>query len=616
LEHWFDEFTKQLATRTPSRGTLIRGIAATVGAVTTSAQWQPALAATRKSSALSTVKSETFGPCTMTSSPTHYERHFASATHAAGRAISYRRSHTYDLKQGTSLDTTILIDGKPALEMSSLTLRSSTSYKLRVVNAFGFKEALLTSTDGKTLHGEVDGRAIAPYAGNSNSKLEFADGKPFVGHRDPALEAAVSAAFTQANKDLGRCVPRAQASAGELQRVADRPGGGAQYLRSPAFEVAWAGPGACGASMLAMTGDAVFNAGCVNCGNTCTSKSNTCEAVNFFKCVACFLTGVGCGGCYEATVGCSSKDFNCLSKCNADHACLGQLCTGWPPPAASLSPYLTCHRGDVCVSHFALGQGGYCCPHTHPTPCPGSWAFNGAPGGDQTIIGTTLANNFCCFADDVCLQSGSTGCNNNAFQCCPKAQVCGSLQKGTSIYKGSCCPPGTICYGNGQCCHPQNLCRTIMPGAKAPAHGTPATCCRGVCKNGMCCEGRWCEDTCCPGDSRCGKGGTCHTLCLSGQVTTKGVCCDTGTACGSKCCTTGCADRQTSTCKTAKCAAPLYSCTSSMPKSNATEIVCCPKGSQCYGGHCCAPGKVACANASRGGKFGCWEPSKCQAPPK
>ena len=103
-------------------------------------------------------------------------------------------------------------------------------------------------------------------------------------------------------------------------------------------------------------------------------------------------------------------------------------------------------------------------------------------------------------------------------------------------------------------------------------------------------------------------------LCLSGQRTTRGKCCTAGTACGTACCAWGCANNVRSQCKPRViCFAYQYVCTSRMRNSNATQKVCCTRGSQCYNGRCCAPGKVVCAS-KRTGAFGCWSSSECQTP--
>ena len=654
MEHWFDGFTKRLAVSTQSRSTFLGGVAATVAVAATASSLGEAIAAAaaRRSPAHGATpfvpKSESFGPCSLTTAADRIEHHFSGSLHVSGHAVAYKRTrlHYYDAKRGSALDTTIVLDGKPVLEISSRTSTSSTQYQMKISNAFGVKQATLITDDGKTIHGEVDGRALLPFVPGPDTRLKFADGKPFVGHPQKDVSDAISAAFSQAAHDVDRCVPGPATGAREPSIAFDREAepamvavaaqadelamgavpspsriGTTQYFTDKnGVHVNWFGPAGCGTPLSAMNGNAVFNPGCIACGNRCTSNSNACEAENWAKCVACFFTGYGCMGCYQALYGCSSKDYSCLSNCNATRACLGQVCAGWNQPAASLSPYLTCSRRHVCVSNFPIGQGGYCCPDAFPVPCPGSWPVGGSPGGDQTLIGLAEQNNFCCFKDDVCLELaayGKSNCQNGnfLFQCCPKKLVCGHAQS-AGHYKGYCCPPGTICYDGTNCCNPLKMCPGINPGETSAKPGAKKTCCENLCHNGLCCNGKWCGDTCCAGDDRCGFGGKCLSLCLSGQRTIDGRCCESGSACGTKCCPSGCKDPKTSTCRPARCPKGLWKCTASMPNSNATEIVCCPKGQQCYNGKCCPPHQVVCQNPKFNWAWGCWPTADCQAPPK
>jgi hypothetical protein len=343
LEHWFDEFTKRLALNKPSRRTFLGGIGAMFGLAAISTSWRSVLAAVAPGHAASmpAARSITFGPCSLATSPSHIERHFSGSTSAAGHAVTYKRSHVhfFDSRRGSTFDTTILLDGRPVLDVSSTTMRASTHYQMKITNAFGFKSAVLTSDDGKTMHGEIDGRALAPITAGSDKKLQYADGSPVVVRKQPDVGEAVTAAFDQANRDLGQCVAPAQPDVmphanGHGRRRASEMGSPPDPLPTPlginyfntknGQHINWEGPAACGAPMSAMNGNAAFNPRCVACGNKCTDNSNTCMAVNWGKCIACFFTGFTCGGCYELMAGCAQKDYACLGKCNVTKACLGQ----------------------------------------------------------------------------------------------------------------------------------------------------------------------------------------------------------------------------------------------------------------------------------------------------
>jgi len=568
---WFDEFTKQLATGKFSRRTLIGGLAATVSASATATPWQAAFGAVpRRAGAMPAGKSLTFGPCAAQAKLGHYERHLTSRSSAAGRAVVLRHTHSYDAAGGTTLETTILMDGQPVLDISRTGSQSSKSYKLTVSNAFGFKKAVMTSADGTTLEGEIDGRKIVPYtAGSGSAKVKFADGTPFNPRPQPGLGDALRTAFTQANKDLQLCVPPAQAHVGDVRRVAGGPqiADHRQLLKK---KVANNGsyPGQFGAPMSAQNLNALLTRGCVRCGNNCTSNSNSCE--NDAALALALSFGADLKAYYDLTVKCPEDDWNCLAKCNASHACLGQLCPG-EAPAPGSSPYLTCDKGDVCVKTFGGNTGGYCCPRAYPTPCPGSWGNIGAPGGDQTIIAGVLGNNICC--SGTCLFTGfGTGVGAGyGYQCCPKGRVTCSSGKGQP---GTCCPPGNVC---------------VEPAPVDGLKPIEKTCCSpNEIRHGKCCPGGqgrgWCGDQCCSGPC---NGDKCGTLNLGGQ---------TGNS--------------------SKCRAPLQTCTSAMKNSTGTKTVCCPKGRACFNGRCCKAGKMVCANPSRGNAMGCWPISVCSPTPK
>jgi hypothetical protein len=103
---------------------------------------------------------------------------------------------------------------------------------------------------------------------------------------------------------------------------------------------------------------------------------------------------------------------------------------------------------------------------------------------------------------------------------------------------------------------------------------------------------------------------------LSQQRTVDGRCCHTGEACGRVCCPSGCKDPKAGICRPAHCKHGLWKCTAMIPHTNATEIVCCPKGAQCYNGQCCPRGKVVCQNTKQNDAWGCWDQADCQIAPK
>jgi hypothetical protein len=538
MDHWFDSLTKNLASQGITRRTFLDGVLSGIALASLDLRLDRVLAAQAPASLSGRTvrfapsvrpsseilpKSLTFGPCAVMTKGSHFERHFKSSTQVSGHTVSVERDHTADKDQPSHLETKLVIDGNPALVSSVTEGKSSRSYRLQISKAFGFT-ALLTSTGGKTVHGNIDGRAVVPFTSSATGTIRFANGTPAKGQPAPYLPEAIKAAFTHANEDLGRCVAPAQAynrRRFDTARVAQgwHRHGSVQADPPPCYDCDnWA-------NMVYQPSGAVFSPGCQACINKCNGALNGCLNSNGAAALASF--GFDVHADYMLAVGCNDNDVSCITACYAG-ACLGELCPGEKQALESSiagggtlsAPVPGCDRNQVCVSNL-----GFCCPKTHPNPCPGWY--------DGIIPGNTIASNICCQTGYACLWDTSSG----YFGCCPKERVCTSKTGGyrNAAYgtQGACCPPGEVCDGHGSCCPRHKLAGGVCCGGTDPLTKQFRIWCGGKCIvcDGACINGR------------------CQKLCLGGH-TTDGKCCHHGNACGKKCCPYGCANPKTSTCIT------------------------------------------------------------------
>jgi len=343
--------------------------------------------------------------------------------------------------------------------------------------------------------------------------------------------------------------------------VQKRPGAG---IKIGPTRYGWRGGGA---PMRSTGVRATASRACIKCYTKCNISSAS-EGASVAGCILSIFGFASPSNCYSATVGNAEKDQACLSKCNARGICFGSLCPG-THAASSLSPTASCGKHEVCVSPLL----GYCCPASHPHPCPGLF---------RQVASDDLSQNFCCGADSTCLLDSASG----TYTCCPKKDTSGKsvtvkptgTQVGTAQYtSGYCCGAGTVADATGHCCAPHMM------------------------RNGKCCTGkRFCGEQCCNGPCR---GGKCATLCLSQQWTTDGKCCNTGTACGKNCCQPG-QKCVRGTCQTVNCPSRTSACKGSK------STTCCPEEYTCCYGACCdSRSQVCCTDIN--GVYGCRLKSQC-----
>jgi hypothetical protein len=583
MNHWFDDLTRQLAADELSRRSIIGATTATLVAAAAGMGWPGMLyaagrkaggapgAAERQSRGAPSAQANAstgrrpaaqtlnFGPCTATSNGAALKHELISKANANGKAAVLRSTRSSDTK-GTTIEKTVLIDGKQQFQINSASTPSSKSMRLSIGDAFGFNGAELTSGDGgRTWSGKIDGRAIVPHAKGSGKKLQFVDGKPLNAKEVPAARDALKAVIAQHQADLKLCAAQVRASSPPAPSRAPTIEGHPKKSGGAYSEY----QGEDGVPISAVNTSAYLTPKCIACANNCDP--------GVFKgaedSVGCILGifALDFSSC-ESWANLTTEQELCIEGCNANPACLGQLCLGnGTQPQSSVSAIPTCDKQDVCIK----GAPGYCCPKGYPNVCPGNFS-NSCPSYEAGCTPDDFFNNFCCAENAVCVNDphGYLKGGWGSYQlCCPKDRVCGKKVETGKFphFEGKCCPPGEVCtesagYSGG--------------GKTAEAQ----VCCEPkAIRKGKCCPGNWCGDHCCDGPC---NGDKCGEACLSGR-TTDGKCCTTGVPCGKKCCEGGCADAKTSTCQETKN---------------------------------CAKGKTYCAHRKTGA-MGCWPEAQCQATP-
>jgi hypothetical protein len=628
MDHWFDSLTKSLASREPSRRTVIAGIGATFAAA--GGRWTPAFAAglARPGPVKVTAKNATFGPCTVYSKGAHYEHHLTSRASASGHSAVLQKSRTIDPKTGTTLDTTVLVDGKKQIELTSTFKKSSQSDRLVIGDAFGVSGAVLTSTDGgKTVRGTVGGKTIRPYNTGSGKKLEFVNGQPKKTKPTPGVKDAITAVSKQADADYKRCTSSAHASLPLDEHVALEPyrarhDAHLQKLQetgcgTPPFSNSYIVPGTtltCAQFTEIVTAgyknsvqqsmastNTFFSGVCEGCQNNCGGSlfGAIVDAVECIGSVAEYCAN-GCSACGNF-FNYGGKQFACQQGC-------GHYCD---PVPCGTGLGTSCNPGQVCIyqGNYEETFGyntipGLCCPDAHPQGC-------GMLGG--FVLGYSY--DYCCNGQNPCLYDtrfgAKVGSNYYGYYCCPSPRICGRRENG--IWVGECCAYGQTCCGS-TCCSPGQVCTNQAAVHLAikghPNHlttpGGAKVCCpaNGV-RGSQCCQtGNWCGDECC--------GATPFFGCVNGKCPPQPTMCLTGVHCGFTCCQdAGCADPNTSTCKKTKCTHNTHECLT-YPEMGVTSV-CCPKGVTCAGGKCCPKGTKACQHLTTG-TIGCYPASQCQPP--
>lgn len=317
----------------------------------------------------------------------------------------------------------------------------------------GVKEVDFTS-NGTTVSGSIDGRAIVPFPASAVPEmLQFQDGQPAPASSvSPTILQQLGQIYALAETTVARCVPAAASAQG-----ADV---GAENSASTSFKclsckgVCLAGSGACGYELAE---------GCTALAALCLFGAGACLA-------ACLAVGA---------VGCTAAGLTCLDLCRDASFCCPVACGSEPDATCcdagqtclrpgNVATYRCCLAGETpcggkncCASPDRCMADGFCCNHPN-IPCgqtccgPLSRCCNGV-----CCRGVCAGDGSCCESPGVPCGRGccSTDCCNNSA-CCPPGQNCNQA--------GQCavlCPSThTYCRPSGECCAPGSECCNL-PGS-------------------------------------------------------------------------------------------------------------------------------------------------------
>jgi len=364
-------------------------------------------------------------------------------------------------------------------------------------------------------------------------------------------------------------------------------------------------------------------------GLSCDACNLACGASK----VVCDGTAIAAGAASLAFVPsaalCLKEALDCSDSCATGDSCCPVPCAGGTPNASGPSTYCkgTCAAGAVCCGG-ASDPHGVCCDSS--SDCCGHTCLDGAFAGD--VCKDPQRGVFCfAGAGDICNDDLSQGA------CCPAAtpvcrvpasdnqqQLCCATGGGDVCGPTGfqyCCPSTTPHCDGRECCAGSDVCGN--GGDCCPSH----TCLGERCCTGQVCTGILGNSTCCGEASVCNvRSGTCCPK-LDGVVcgfgccdTTKGecvndACCPKAQACGSVCCPAGdeCVDPNTGTCSS--CPSGLNICTPQSPGPDK----CCPAGVACCGSAgpgtgtvCCQAGQICCQDVPFDQ---CTDPADCRPIP-
>ena len=350
---------------------------------------------------------------------------------------------------GNALTSTTTIRQKGSLVMqTTMTFTGSGQTDIQIVYGKGFTgiERADLTTNGQTVSGTVDGRAIVPFSAAAAPEVfQFQDGQPA-----PETSASKEVAqgleriFALAEAKAESCAPaegRGRASGlsaqnhNSFQCLTCKAGCGGAFLYCGSKL-----KGVCAATAAAcLFGAPLCFAACAVAGGAiCVAAAVTCMGI----CARTVCCAVPCGdtgstvtccedgqACLRPGVCCQAGQFPCHGQncCPSSQRCMpnGTCCIApdFPCGQSCCDRTLSCCNG-VCCSGQCLG--GVCC--TPPSRRCGS-------GFSARCCANECCNNVCCAAGE--------SCHPQTGQC---AVLCPPNQ--------DFCPTG----GNGRCCNPLQSC--------------------------------------------------------------------------------------------------------------------------------------------------------------
>jgi hypothetical protein len=558
MDHWFDDFTKELAQGSWSRRALLAsalkaGVAAAGAALL------------GRSGSLVRISLANGDPqsderlCSARQEGRVRILTLSAKTVHNGKEVIYEQTNRKEFPRGpATISKIIRLGGNPLLQIETALAAGVTNVNINCGSDIkGIRRATYTSTDGILISGAIDGRRIQPFrVGDKPGSIKFADnGPPLQVQVDTDIREALRLILEEAKKSSESC-----ASTSTSVRQAHH-----SLTAPPAVAQGEDGHGS----------NPQTSGLCIACEAACTTVATACGITAGIACAASF--GLACG----ALAACGVAEVACMEACHA---------TGAPCCPVSCGDVACCDRAETCLN----ANIGICC--------------------SKGLVG--CASKHCCKPSDTCINATGFCCPKENVvcnhACCKTGEVCKDgvtcCPPGNVVCKGVCCKNGEECKA-GICCQPAHV---VCKGV----------CCKKneVCVNEKCCdENLACGKVCCAENNRCvdKQKGIC---CLFAVADCNGICCKLGekcingkccpNPCGDKCCgaTEGCSDGN---CVSLNCPSGQATCISKDAPDKFGAALCCPKNTSCCLGKCCKPGEACCVGA--GHPFGCHPVGACIA---
>jgi hypothetical protein len=513
-EHWFDAFTRGMASGELSRRRLMKwmaGLALTSGAVLTRTSTRIASAQPPAGQTGCTVQPDGKG----------FVQTLSVSAEVAGKPVALSQTTRRAGPKGpVSTRRHITFGGKLLLEVAETrsggTFRTTLNYG---PDFWEIKHASFQSTDGKIIRGEVDGRPIQPFRVTDDPRsVKFAQGvTPPAAKASPEVQEALNTVLKKAQEAASHCAVLSSgrlppgsgpllAAASTSAIVAPLNGGLRLTGRLPVHRYALAEPGHDSMPITSLD--------CAKCWAKCIGEATGCIAGAGAGCAGALFFYAVCVAIAEGI--CALNEYQCLDTCHdPGHDCCPVGCG----QVACCEATETClNSNGVCCSQGFTACGGKQCCKTDAENCISA-------SGICCPKGQKIAGNVCCKKGEDVVGATSKKCCPHELTCGEKT-CCGELMKCANPQTGLCCPFAVTLCGN-ICCK--------------PGEG---------CIGGKCCP-KPCGNVCC-GSSQACKDGKCVTaVCSSNQVTCisdegankpKGaaICCPPNVACClGKCCKPG-----------------------------------------------------------------------------
>jgi hypothetical protein len=349
----------------------------------------------------------------------------------------------------------VTLDGKAVLKVTHEVAEPGVVTTVTYGGAFRGIDQARFATDGATITGEIDGRAIVPLpVGADPSQMAFADGGPPLDIQgDADLVEAIQGLFAKASEQANSCKPAQKRS------VSTKDFSSFECILEQVK---------CAVEMGKCEWEAVETAA-------------ACSFVPFFGPLVCGIV---------LTVDCAHDGAKCVRAAKFGPVCCPVRCGGDVGDIFGRDPHC-CEAGWSCVdpnSHQSdccapgmVSCGGECCP---AGSCTSGFCCE-PPNG-------SICGNQCCGPFDSCC--GGQCCSGicNGIRCCIGNELpCGTTCCDGPCCNGNCCRSNEICC-NGMCCPSgydcqNNQCVQVCAPGELPCHGQ---CCTGGrqcyrCPNGV-----------------------------------------------------------------------------------------------------------------------------------